>query len=281
MHGYEHLTPPSLPPSLPQVNNHEYKIKVTGPSTFQIPVNTHASPPYLRGGYLQLINHQPFLPPSLSLSLPPSVPPSLPQVNNHEYKIKVTGPSTFQIPVNTHTSPPYLRGGYLQQIKQPLTLPFLPLSLALTSCPASDFVLADFAKMERPLLLHLGTSSLPPSLPPSLALTSSPASDFVLAGFAKMERPLPLYFGTSSLPPFLPPPFTKKDGAERDIKMHLGLSQFLSHPPSLPPSLPPSPGFRALHTFMEKKQGALRVAGRMADAEAVHFSLTLPPSRPP
>ncbi|KAM3568813.1 hypothetical protein VYU27_009068, partial [Nannochloropsis oceanica] len=77
------------------------------------------------------------------------------EVNNHEYKITVTGPSSFQIPLNTHASPPYLRGGYLQQIKQPLTLSFLPLSMALTSSPASDFVLADFAKMDRPLLLHL------------------------------------------------------------------------------------------------------------------------------
>jgi hypothetical protein len=71
------------------------------------------------------------------------------QVNTHEYKITVTGPSTFTIPLDTSSSSPYLRGGYLQQIKQAHTHTFTPLAKALTESKGDMFVLADFAKMER------------------------------------------------------------------------------------------------------------------------------------
>ena len=77
------------------------------------------------------------------------------EVNGQEFTVKVTGPSTFEIPIDTLASSPYVRGGYLQQIKQPVTHSFLPLSEALVSSPNSSFLLADFGKMERPTLLHL------------------------------------------------------------------------------------------------------------------------------
>lgn len=55
-------------------------------------------------------------------------------------------------PNHTKTKP----GGYIQQIKQPVVHAFKPLAACLASPPQQqEFVLADFAKMERPPLLLL------------------------------------------------------------------------------------------------------------------------------
>jgi ubiquitin-activating enzyme E1 len=74
------------------------------------------------------------------------------QLNNCEpRKIKVLGPDAFSIG-DTSKMSDYLSGGLCTQVKQPLTVSFLPLSKALAS---SEFLISDFAKFDRPSQLHL------------------------------------------------------------------------------------------------------------------------------
>jgi hypothetical protein len=98
-----------------------------------------------------------------------TTPPQNPQ-NNHNNQPQASGGYIQQIAQpavhasrNTHPNPTpithtytHTTGGYIQQIKQPAVHAFKPLAACLSGKPQEqEFVLADFAKMERPPLLLL------------------------------------------------------------------------------------------------------------------------------
>ena len=79
-------------------------------------------------------------------------------MNGREFRVRVTDRSTFEIEENTRGFGAYVRGGYVKQIKQSVTHQFRPLQAALAD--PGEYVLADFAKMERPPVLHLAFQAL-------------------------------------------------------------------------------------------------------------------------
>lgn len=79
-------------------------------------------------------------------------------------KVTVTGPFTFTLDIvddedkaRFETDSPSM-GGYVTQVKQPLAVKFKPLTSALTS--PGEFLLSDFAKLDRSALLHLAFQAL-------------------------------------------------------------------------------------------------------------------------
>eukprot|EP00736_Rhodelphis_marinus_P008560 Rmarinus@m.25111 len=70
--------------------------------------------------------------------------------------VKVLGPYTFSIEDTTGYGA-YGGGGYVHQIKQPVSIDFTPMNEALQH---PEFVLSDFAKFERPAQIHLGFEAL-------------------------------------------------------------------------------------------------------------------------
>merc|ERR1711936_1217770 len=73
------------------------------------------------------------------------------EINDQEFKIKVTGPYTFRIGDTTAFSQ-YERGGVVVQVKQPKVLSFKPLAAAMNEM---EPVITDFAKFAAPSQLHL------------------------------------------------------------------------------------------------------------------------------
>lgn len=91
--------------------------------------------------------------------------PGFPFLNGCEArKVTVTGPFTFTLDLlddkdkerfeNGHPS----SGGYVTQVKQPLVVKFKPLTTALAS--PGEFLISDFAKLERSALLHVAFQAL-------------------------------------------------------------------------------------------------------------------------
>lgn len=79
------------------------------------------------------------------------------EINNCKpIKVKVLGPYTFSVGDTTHFSD-YIRGGVATQVKMPKEVKFKSLEESLGS---PEFVMSDFAKMERPQQLHLGFQAL-------------------------------------------------------------------------------------------------------------------------
>lgn len=83
-----------------------------------------------------------------------------------EYTVKVTGPYTFELPEVDLSGCPVGDGaghginqqGYITQVKQPVTLHFQSYASKLTE--PGEFMLSDFAKFDRPPLLHLAYQAL-------------------------------------------------------------------------------------------------------------------------
>ena len=74
-----------------------------------------------------------------------------------EYTIKVTGPYTFELPevdLSNMAATGEAQQGYITQIKQPVVMSFQ--SYAKKVEDPGEFMLSDFAKFDRPSLLHLG-----------------------------------------------------------------------------------------------------------------------------
>ncbi|ESO99442.1 hypothetical protein LOTGIDRAFT_113559 [Lottia gigantea] len=71
-------------------------------------------------------------------------------------KIKVLGPYTFSIGDTTSYSD-YVRGGIVTKVKMPKTICFKPLSQAIEE---PEFLMTDFAKFDRPGLLHIAFQAL-------------------------------------------------------------------------------------------------------------------------
>jgi len=78
-----------------------------------------------------------------------------------EYKVKVTGPYTFElegIDLSSKTASGETQQGYITQVKQPQTLSFKTYKEKMQD--PGEFVLSDFAKFDRPQLLHIGFKAL-------------------------------------------------------------------------------------------------------------------------
>ncbi|OMJ10390.1 Ubiquitin-activating enzyme E1 1 [Smittium culicis] len=71
-------------------------------------------------------------------------------------KIKVLGPFTFSIG-DTSNLGQYTTGGTFTQVKQPITMKFSPLKEAIEN---PEFLLSDFAKLDRPAIVHLSFRAL-------------------------------------------------------------------------------------------------------------------------
>ena len=78
-----------------------------------------------------------------------------------DYTVKVTGPYTFElegVDLSGKTSSTTTHQGYITQVKQPTTLSFATYKEKLND--PGEFVLSDFAKFDRPPLLHLAFKAL-------------------------------------------------------------------------------------------------------------------------
>lgn len=73
-------------------------------------------------------------------------------------KVKNARPYSFTLDEDTTSFGPYEKGGIVTQVKQPKVLNFKPLREALKD--PGDFLLSDFSKFDRPLLLHLAFQGL-------------------------------------------------------------------------------------------------------------------------
>ncbi|XP_066961014.1 ubiquitin-like modifier-activating enzyme 1 isoform X2 [Macrobrachium rosenbergii] len=71
-------------------------------------------------------------------------------------KIKVLGPFTFSIG-DTSGNSDYIRGGIVSQVKVPQKLKFKSMEEAMQ---APDFIMTDFAKFDRPAILHIAFQAL-------------------------------------------------------------------------------------------------------------------------
>jgi len=75
------------------------------------------------------------------------------------FAVTVVGPYSFELDgVDASSLPPYTSGTYMNQVKVPATLSFKPLRASLKS--PGEFLLSDFAKFERPGVLHVAFQGL-------------------------------------------------------------------------------------------------------------------------
>lgn len=65
---------------------------------------------------------------------------------------------SFEVEADTSGCGHYQRGGLVTQVKEPKTLQFQTLSEALKQ--PGDFLISDFAKMDRPPVLHVAFQAL-------------------------------------------------------------------------------------------------------------------------
>lgn len=83
----------------------------------------------------------------------------MPAINSHKpIKVKNCKRHSFQLDLDTSEMGEYSRGGIVTQFKEHKTLKFKPLSAALTE--PGEFLMSDFAKMDRPAQLHAGFQAL-------------------------------------------------------------------------------------------------------------------------
>lgn len=77
---------------------------------------------------------------------------------NKNYTVEVTGPYTFQIKGETVQESSEAQQGYITQVKQPVVLNFETYEKRLSE--PGEFMLSDFAKFDRPALLHAAFQGL-------------------------------------------------------------------------------------------------------------------------
>lgn len=75
-----------------------------------------------------------------------------------EYTVHVTGPFTFEIQNMQLTNETDNQQGYITQVKQPVTIKFETYAKRMED--PGEFMMSDFAKFDRPQLLHVGFQAL-------------------------------------------------------------------------------------------------------------------------
>ena len=73
-------------------------------------------------------------------------------------RIAACKPTSFEAAIDASSFSPYVRGGAVTQVKEPKTLAFRRLDAALAD--PGEFLISDFAKLDRPPVLHLGFQAL-------------------------------------------------------------------------------------------------------------------------
>lgn len=73
-------------------------------------------------------------------------------------RVSACKPTSFEAAIDSSGFSPYVRGGAVTQVKEPKTLAFRPLAEALAD--PGEFLISDFAKLDRPPVLHLGFQAL-------------------------------------------------------------------------------------------------------------------------
>ena len=81
----------------------------------------------------------------------------MPQLNGREYKVHVKDPYSFEIDVDTRSFGVYQRGGYVNQVKQPVVLSFGSMSQTWT---APGMIITDWVKADQAAVLHLAFQAL-------------------------------------------------------------------------------------------------------------------------
>ena len=79
------------------------------------------------------------------------------ELNDQRFMVEVKDPYSFTIDMDTTTLTPYLRGGYVNQVKMPSTISFQPYSQSILN--PGEFI-CDFSKIHRVEQLHLGFRGL-------------------------------------------------------------------------------------------------------------------------
>jgi ubiquitin-activating enzyme E1 len=73
-------------------------------------------------------------------------------------RVSACKPTSFEAAIDSSGFSPYVRGGAVTQVKEAKTLTFRPLADALGD--PGEFLISDFAKLDRPPVLHLGFQAL-------------------------------------------------------------------------------------------------------------------------
>ena len=81
----------------------------------------------------------------------------MPELNDTEHEVKVTGAYTFEIR-NCEAATAAATQGYITQVKKPTKVAFK--DFATASADPGDIMFTDYAKMDRPPVLHAGFSAL-------------------------------------------------------------------------------------------------------------------------
>eukprot|EP01042_Synura_sphagnicola_P002742 gene2742-3343_t len=79
------------------------------------------------------------------------------ELNQKKFEVTVKDPYTLEIPVDSSSYSDYVRGGYINPLKKPVSVNFHPYTYALKH--PGQFI-CDFVKIDRAPLLHLAFQSL-------------------------------------------------------------------------------------------------------------------------
>ena len=113
----------------------------------------------------------------------------MPELNETEHVVKVTGPFTFEIGDCSGFAQAATQG-YINQIKKPTRLEFRPLSEALEE--PGEMMISDFAKFERPALLHAAFRGLASHLDSSSGSFVTPGDAAAAEKVVEASKP---YYG--------------------------------------------------------------------------------------
>jgi ubiquitin-activating enzyme E1 len=107
----------------------------------------------------------------------------MPELSDTEHTVKVTGPYTFEIG-DCSAAAAAATQGYIMQVKQPVTVSFS--DFATLSANPGDIMFTDYAKMDRPPVLHAGFAALATYLETNPAITpGNTAAAEAVAALAK------------------------------------------------------------------------------------------------
>lgn len=79
------------------------------------------------------------------------------ELNGQSFPIEVKDPFSFEIDFDTRGCQPYINGGYVNQVKQPVNVSFKPFSASISE-PGE--LVCDFVKMDHAMVLHLTFQAL-------------------------------------------------------------------------------------------------------------------------
>jgi ubiquitin-activating enzyme E1 len=113
----------------------------------------------------------------------------MPELNDTEHEVKVTGPFTFEIgDCSAFASGASATQGYITQVKKPTKVSFK--DFAAASADPGELMMTDFAKFDRPGVLHTGFTALAEhvaSTSSAIAPGDTAAAEAVAAAAKRMD----------------------------------------------------------------------------------------------